>query len=124
MLNMEKEIKRIEERRNGLEPIENDIHVTTHDYTNDCRGLIAGDEDILWLHENDIWLYRCDTCGSIYYAHKEGPWERTCPYCHHHFNIPLMDYDDLRDAIQTIRELDPYNVKELQQIIKERENTQ
>ena len=117
MLNMEKELKR--NNLDNLEPPENAIHI--HDYTDDCRGLVMGDEDILWLHENGIWLFRCGTCRSIYYAHKDGPWQRRCPYCRYQFNTPLMDYDDLRDVIQTIEELDPYNVKSLQQAIEEQE---
>ena len=92
-----------------------------YDFASDCHGLVAGDEDILWLSENNIWLYKCEACHGFYYAFKYFFPQRICPYCRHDYNEPLDSYNDIKEAIAEIEDRDPYEHKTIQQIIEEKE---
>lgn len=95
MPSTEKEPERNEENRNCG---------SLFDCTDDCHGLVAGDEDVLWLSKKDIWLYRCWSCNSFYYAYRYYFPQRICPYCGYDYNEPLDSYNDIKAAIAEIED--------------------
>ena len=116
MKRMGKEVEWVNEKLDNLEPPENTNHI--YHYATDCHGLVAGDEDVLWLSKKKIWLYECESCHGIYYAYKFASPQRICPYCKHDYNDPLDRYYDLKRAIAEIEDRDPYEHKTIQQIIE------
>lgn len=104
------------QKLDNLEPLENAGHI--YDYATDCYGLVAGDEDVLWLSKKRIWLYKCKVCYGFYYAYKFCFPQRICPYCKHDSNEPLDSYNDIKEAIAEIEDRDPYEHKTIQQIIE------
>lgn len=95
MLNMEKEPKQTEEDRK---------HGNLYDPATDCHGLVIGDEDVLWLSQKKICLYKCWTCHSFYYAYRYYFPQRICPYCGYDYNEPLDSYNDIKAAIAEIED--------------------